>query len=147
MNVPCRPQRGFTILEVLVAFMVAALLLTVILSSFTTGMSSLAKTDGLSVAALVAQSRLAELGVSVPLEEGVSEGQDESAPEYRWRINVAPLTWDFADPLKEAGGIVYKVDVTVTWPGTRRRGSFTLTSLRTVFADQAAAPGGQGGGA
>ncbi|TRX74085.1 prepilin-type N-terminal cleavage/methylation domain-containing protein [Pseudomonas mangiferae] len=145
MNASFRPQRGFTILEVLVAFMVAALLLTVILSTFTTGMSSLAKTDGLSVAALVAQSRLEELGVSVPLEEGITEGQDESAPDYRWRINVAPLAWDFAEPLKAAGGIVYRVDVTVTWPGTKRRGSFTLTSLRTVFPDEAAGQNGQGG--
>ncbi|WP_263143277.1 prepilin-type N-terminal cleavage/methylation domain-containing protein [Pseudomonas sp. RIT-PI-AD] len=134
-------QRGFTILEVLVAFMVAALLLTVILSSFTNGMSNLAKTDRLSVAALVAQSRLAELGVSVPLEAGTFEGQDESAPEYRWRIRVAPLEWDFTDQLSAAGGIVYKVDITVLWPGTKRANSFSLTSLRTVFAQEAGKEG------
>lgn len=129
-------QSGFTILEVLVAFLVAALLLAVILSGFSTGLSSLARADRMSQAALVAQSRLAELGVLEPLQEGEVSGQDEQHSSYRWRVTVLPFAWEYAQALSQQNAILYKVDVEVFWPAGDKEHSFLLSTLRQAKQEQ-----------
>lgn len=129
-------QSGFTILEVLVAFLVAALLLAVILSGFSTGLSSLARADRMSQAALVAQSRVAELGVLEPLQEGEVSGRDEQYSDYRWNISVQPFIWDYADAIRQQGSTLYKVDVEVFWPAGDKEHSFLLTALKLVKQEQ-----------
>ncbi len=123
-------QRGFTILEVLVAFLVAALLLSVILSGFSTGMSQLVRADRISQAAIVAQSRLAEIGVVQPLQAAQYQGRDVLAPEFSWEINVTPFAWDFSAPLAQVGATLYRVDIEVFWPSAGKTHSFVLSSLR-----------------
>lgn len=129
-------QRGFTILEVLVAFLVAALLLAVILSGFSTGLSSLARADRMSQAALVAQSRIAELGVVEPLEEGELSGRDDQHGDYRWQVSVQPFNWDYADAMAQQGSTLYKVDVEVFWLAGAKERSFLLTTLKLVKQEQ-----------
>ncbi len=123
-------QCGFTILEVLVAFLVAALLLSVILSGFSTGMSQLVRADRISQAAIVAQSRLAEVGVVQPLQAAQYKGHDVLAPEFSWEINIEPFTWEFSEPLAQAGATLYRVDIEVFWPSGGKTHSFVLSSLR-----------------
>ncbi|MDY0205308.1 MAG: type II secretion system protein [Pseudomonas sp.] len=123
-------QCGFTILEVLVAFLVAALLLSVILSGFSTGMSQLVRADRISQAAIVAQSRLAEVGVVQPLQAAQYKGHDVLAPEFSWEINIEPFTWEFSEPLAQAGATLYRVDIEVFWPSGGKIHSFVLSSLR-----------------
>lgn len=130
-------QQGFTILEVLVAFMVAALLLTTIMSGFASGMTGLFRADRYSVAALVAQARLAEVGVTQALQAGSYQGQDAADPDYRWRVEVAPLDWDYAGRFAETGGTLYRVRVSVFWRGGGRDNVFALTSLRTALGEVA----------
>lgn len=129
-------QSGFTILEVLVAFLVAALLLTVILSGFSTGLSSLARADRMSQAALVAQSRMAELGVVTPLQTGELSGQDEQHSDYRWQVRIEPFVWEYANILADQGRTLYKVDVEVFWPAGQTEHSFLLTALKTMSEAQ-----------
>lgn len=135
-SIRLQQQRGFTILEVLVAFLVAALLLAVILSGFSTGLSSLARADRMSQAALVAQSRIAELGVIEPLQEGSVSGRDDQHSDYRWQINVQPFAWDYADAIRQQGSTLYKVDVEVFWPAGEKEHSFLLTALKLVKQEQ-----------
>lgn len=128
-------QRGFTILEVLVAFLVAAFLLTAILSAFASGMSNLFRSDRYSVAALVAQSRMAEVGITSVLKPGSYAGEDPSDPSYRWRVDVAPLDWGYASDFAAVGGTLFRVDVRVFWRGAGRDNSFLLTSLRSALEE------------
>lgn len=121
-------QKGFTILEVLVGFLVAALLLSVILSAFASGVRGLVRADQYSQAALVAQSRMAELGVTLPLQEGRLEGRDNSG--YAWSVAIAPLHWDFSQELQDQGRVLYRIDVKVNWQVAGRDRSFDLSSLR-----------------
>ncbi|MES2817372.1 MAG: prepilin-type N-terminal cleavage/methylation domain-containing protein [Pseudomonadota bacterium] len=123
-------QQGFTILEVLVAFLVAALLLTTILSGFASGMTGLFRADRYSVAALVAQSRMAEVGITEALKPGSYQGRDSADPDYSWRVEVSPLDWDYAGRFAEMGGTLYRVKVSVFWQGGGRDNVFALTSLR-----------------
>lgn len=124
-------QSGFTILEVLVSFVVASLLLSVILSSFSQGLSNLVRVDARAQAAIVAQSRLAELGVLTPLQAGVFRGLEVGAKEFRWTVSVAPLDWEYAGRVAEMGAVLYRVDVSVEWGEGRTANSFGLSTLRT----------------
>lgn len=124
-------QSGFTILEVLVAFVVAALLLSMILSGFSQGLSNLARVDTRAQAALIAQSRLAEVGVLSPLQPGVYQGVEDAGRRYSWRVNVTPLDWEYAGRLAVMGTVLYRVDVQVSWGEGRGANSFELMSLRT----------------
>lgn len=133
MNESCntpRCQRGFTILEVLVAFLVAALLLSVILTGFSSGMKQLVRADRLSQASLVAQSRMAEVGVVQQLQEAQFSGHDGQFSDFSWEVNIAPFSWEFAAPLAGMGGTLYRIDVEVSWPAAGKVHSFSLSSLR-----------------
>lgn len=126
-------QRGFTILEVLVAFLLAAMLLAVILSGFSTGLSNLSRTGKTVQAAFIAQSRLAELGIVAPLEEGEYSGEaEDSQVAYRWRVRVLPFEWGYAAGLREQGLEMYKVEVDVFWPATLGEHQYQLVTLRTA---------------
>lgn len=124
-------QQGFTILEVLVAFVLAAMLLAVILSGFGTGISSLSRAEKMAQAALVAQSRLAELGIVEPLLEGEYSGMTEdSQVPFRWRVVVRPFEWGYAAELRERGMEMYMVEIDVFWPAAVGEHRYQLGTLR-----------------
>lgn len=127
-----KAQQGFTILEVLVAFLLAAMLLAVILSGFSTGLSGLSRTGKNTQAALIAESRLAELGTVLALEVGEYSGEaEDSLISYRWQMRVQPFDWGYAPELREQGLEMYKIDVQVFWPARLGEHQYQLTSLRT----------------
>ncbi len=124
-------QAGFTILEVLVAFVVAALLLSVILGGFSQGLSNLRLVDQRAQAVLVAQSRLAEVGVVTPLRPGAFQGVESGDKPFRWTVNVTPLDWEYAARVAAMGAVLYRVDVEVSWGARGSEKSLSLTTLRT----------------
>lgn len=119
-------QRGFSLLEVLVAFAVLALSLGVLLASFSTALRSASLSEAYTEAALLAESRLNAVGREGRLEPGVEEGIHDG---YRWRVAVSPYE------RAEAGGrdvpvTPYRVEVTVHWREGVRERKVALTSLR-----------------
>ena len=87
-----RACRGFSLLEVLVAFTILAMLLGALFQVFSGGLRAARSGDQYTRATVIAQSRLAALGVEQPLREGVSSGNDDSP--YHWRITVSPYLDD-----------------------------------------------------
>ncbi|WP_052121577.1 type IV pilus modification PilV family protein [Inquilinus limosus] len=87
-------ERGFTLIEVVVALTILGLILTVIFRIFGTGMTGMARADGLQRAAIVAEGLAAQLdSLPTPLKLG-STLSGETDDGYRWRI-VAD-SWDQA---------------------------------------------------
>ena len=90
-------QAGYTLIEVLVAFVVLALALTFLLGTLSGATRQVRWSADAGRAALHAQSLLAEIGVGEALQPGRDEGELEDG-RYRWQLEVAPWT----DPLRPA---------------------------------------------
>lgn len=78
-------QAGFSLLEVLVAFVILALSLGVLMRLVSTSLGNIARAEHATQAVTVAQSVLARLGTDSPLTEGAQDGE---AGAYRWIARV-----------------------------------------------------------
>ena len=85
---PSRPAReaGFTIVEVLAAFVVFGLALAGIMQLFTRGLPDAQLADEYARAVMIAQSRLAAFTAVELVEERNAEGTED---RYRWRVTAA----------------------------------------------------------
>lgn len=88
-------QRGFTLIEVVVAFALLALALTFLLASLSGAAKQIRIASDSSRATLHAQSLLAQVGVGETLQPGRRQG-DFDAGRYRWALEIAP----YVDPLR-----------------------------------------------
>lgn len=129
-----RSARGFTLLEVLVAFTLCAFVLAAALQVFSTGLSGTAASQRHVVATMMAQSKLAELASANPLIPGRQGGT--TADGYRWQAEVAPYTELNADDLVNTPVILYQLTVQVAWNSAGHARDVTLTTLRVTTPPQ-----------
>lgn len=125
-----KPNRGFTLLEVLVAFTLCAFVLAAALQVFSTGLGGTATSQRHVVATMMAQSKLAELGSADLLAPGRQAGT--TADGYRWRAEVAPYTELNADDLVNSPVVLYQLTVEVAWDSSGRERMVTLRTLRVA---------------
>ena len=121
------PEAGFTLIEVLVAFAVAALLLVVLSRGLGLGMLSTARVKSAEEATILAQSALDPLGVIAPLRNGDRADLDHGA----YHIHVAVDRYDDANGPHADGYLkLFRLSATVDWREGLRARSLTLTTLR-----------------
>lgn len=120
-------MKGFSLLEVLVAFSVLTLFLGVLLGLFSTGLRNSLAAHDYSQAISLAESKLAEVGVTERLAPGEWQGAFDE--HYRWRLRVVPFAGGerrWADlPLQP-----FEVTVEVSWQTGQRDRSVALSTLR-----------------
>ena len=90
-------QRGYTLLEVLVAFALLAIGLGLLLSILSSAMHGIARSSQSTQAALYAENLLDTLGADQRLHAGHSEGRFENG-RYRWSLEIAPYPMPAAQP-------------------------------------------------
>jgi prepilin-type N-terminal cleavage/methylation domain-containing protein len=128
-----RTAPGFTLLEVLVALLVFGLMFGILAQIMRTGLRQSAAAEDTAIASLLARSQLARVGVELPLEPGLVEGEVDG---MRWRTAIR-----LAEPLSEETGIgAYRVDVTIAWGESEAR-QLTLTTLKLGPPGSMPAPG------
>jgi len=130
-----RAVRGFTLLEILVAFVVLAAAAGVLYRTFSVGLSSVDMVGGYSDAIAVAEAKLGALGLEKPLVVGEDSGTTEDQ-RFEWRVTLQDYTppdqaeqpMGFVSPVK-----LLKATVTVSWDqrGTSKR-SIELSTLRNI---------------
>jgi prepilin-type N-terminal cleavage/methylation domain-containing protein len=85
-----RYARGFTLLEILVAFTLLAVSMAALMSLFSRGVNAADLADRYARAAMLAESRLSTVGVEEALAEGDTSGQFDD--DYAWRLSVRAYT-------------------------------------------------------
>lgn len=119
---------GFTLLEVLVAFVIAALALSVLYRGATAGLLSARVATQYEEATSRARSRLATIGHGSAIVPGEQSGDDGSG--FRWRTRVSVLQSAPRTAGNAPVATLYAVSVSIEW-GSR---SFQLDSERLGFA-------------
>ena len=135
---PRGAQRGYTLIEVLVAFAILALALTLLLGTLSGASRQVRWADEAGRAALHAQSLLDDVGVGTALVPGRRDGVFEQG-KFRWSLGVEP----YVDPLMPPGGFVdpaaprlLQLSLDVRWgDGDDPRKRLQLESLRLVRPD------------
>lgn len=135
-------QRGYTLLEVLVAFAVLALALTFLLGTLSGSTRQVRWSTDAARAALHAQSLLADVGVGQALQPGRDEGELEDG-RYRWQLDVAP----YVDPLQPPtvaedpfGARLMALRLELAWGDGSRGQRLVVESLRLVHPEPGGAP-------
>src|SRR6516165_1919700 len=114
---PGTPAAGFSLLEVLAAFVILALVGTALFRLFSGALGNASLAEEYSRATLYAESRLAPLGVDAPLKEGAQQGTSEDG-YYNWTLTVQPYsppgtTPDMENAVPAMAGRLWRLVVTV----------------------------------
>jgi general secretion pathway protein I len=131
-----RAERGFTLLEILVAFVVLATAAGVLYRTFSVGLTSVDMVGGYSDAIAIAEAKLGGLGLEKPLVVGEDSGTTEDR-RYEWRVAVQPYVAAGESPDTLGGPVsanqMLKATVTVSWDqrGMAKR-SVELSTLRIM---------------
>ena len=100
MRSTIRQQQGFTLLEVIVAVVIAALCLAALSQVFATGVRAASTSSDYMRAMTLAQSLLAGVGVEKATSDG-SESGTSSDGRLTWTVTISPEPTDEAEnPLK-----------------------------------------------
>ena len=122
---------GFTLLEVLVAFIVLALVGGMLLQLFQGGLRNIDSARHTTHASLLAMSKLTELQATSNLEDGDYEGEFDET--YRWRLNLQPYVEEDEDALSssELSGLTATLDVLWEPDGRYRLKTLLLTEAES----------------
>jgi len=132
-------NRGFTLLELLLAFVVFALSFAVVLEILSGSMRNTVKAREFTEAALTAQSVMDQVGLEIPLQSGVTAAGEVG--DYRWEIELFDYVDSGENPhsveLAELTGIeLLQVDLLVSWGEPPREQSSRFSTVKAVLANR-----------
>ena len=119
-------QKGFSLLEILIAFSILALSLGILLKIFSAGVNTAVVAEDYTAAVQIAQSLMSKTGVETPLQAGQASGLENE--KYHWLVEVSPFAFNTenvdttattANPenvdITTITAELFKVKVTVSW--------------------------------
>jgi len=141
-----RRSRGFTLLEVMLAFVVFALSFAVVLEIMAGSMRSVMRASDDTEVALFAQSLMDLVGTEIPIEEGQYSGT--GMDRYQWEMSIA--FYDAGGESDDAGGggmitqeladmsgiELYRVDLNLDWETGRRQRDLHFSTIHSVLANR-----------
>jgi general secretion pathway protein I len=136
-SVPAR-SAGFTLVEVLLAFVVFALSFATVLEILGGSMRATTRSRADSEAAMLAQSLMDMVGTDIPMVEGTVGG--EAPGGYRWQMTISNYQPAFAEDrtpeiAELTGTVLYWVDLDLSWGEARRERHTQFFTVRSVLAN------------
>ena len=128
-----RFDRGFTLIEILVAISVLAISLVVILQLFSGGLKSVRLSDQYTRAIFYGREKMEEILLMVDLEAGSQEGSQEGESEdlLRWRAEIVliePEEEEVSELPYDTLGIVLEV----MWQEGEKEKHFQISTMKVV---------------
>lgn len=122
-------SRGFTLLEILVAFSIFTISLGVLFQIYSKGAHAAILGNEYSQAIIIAQSRLAKAGIEGDIDDGEYSGKENDT--YRWTITIHP--YDSNEALNTEFGISKRViEIVVDWNSQGKNHSVKLRTLKLI---------------
>jgi len=138
-----RNARGFTLLEVMVAFVIFALSFATVLEIMAGSMRSVGRAADDTEVALFAQSLMDLVGTEIPIEEGEYGGT--GMDRYEWEMGITfydaggePEEGTMStQELADLSGIeLYRVDLYIDWNTGRRQRELHFSKIHSVLANR-----------
>ena len=144
-------QRGFSLIEVIIAFVLLATAMGILLAILGGGLAQVRQSGQASEASLHAQSLLSEIGVLEPIRPGTSSGEFDGG-RYRWTLDVREVedpvppetTLEGLDPVETVGlqrpgePVFYLLQLDVAWGEGETGRRLRLSTLRARFPEAVA---------
>jgi general secretion pathway protein I len=111
-----RRQRGFTLIEIVVAFVLLSAVLMTGFEIFSQGLRRAGDLDDQARAIVIAQSKLAAAGTEEQFKEGSWQGESDDR-RFRWTLVVTRSDEGAAAPGQPSNSAyqLFRVDVRVEW--------------------------------
>jgi general secretion pathway protein I len=123
-------SHGVSLVEVLVAFVILALSITVLLRIFSTGLTNTVLSQQYVEAVLVAETQLSQVGLTNELIPEIEILTGTSSDIYHWQTRIEPYTpWEDQDP-ETIPVSAYLVNVEVWWQERGTQRSINLSRLK-----------------
>lgn len=132
MNLKITNQQGFSLLEILIAFSILAVSLSILLNIFAVGVTTASVAEDYTTAVEIAESLMAKTGIETPLQAGQIEGVQHN--KYHWQVLVQPFELA-SEPVDNTtlSAALFKVSVTVSWGDGRKIKLVTLKLVNKVL--------------
>ena len=131
-------QRGFTLIEIVVAFAILSIGLGIAMQIAGGAMRNASQAATRTDAALYAQSLLDTVGVGERLEEGTSNG--EFGEKFRWTLRAEPYEIESETPIEPGMAPVqlYRLELVVSWDVGDKEQQASFVTLRALTPDTGA---------
>ncbi len=132
-----RFEKGFTLIEVVVALAILGVGLTVIIELFSGGLRLARASMEYTNAVNYARIKMEEIAVKPALEEGTEEGESEDKT-FRWQVGVRKVDFlsidksiDYKPPIE-----LFQVKIDVFWKSGSKERSTSVESLKAIKPEE-----------
>ncbi|MCF6263959.1 MAG: prepilin-type N-terminal cleavage/methylation domain-containing protein [Xanthomonadales bacterium] len=130
-------QRGFTLLEVLAAFVLFALSFATVMQVLTGSIRNTARSQEYTQATLWADSIMAEVGLGAPIESGGASGRFNDKYSYHLDISEYEMLIGEDSLVSEALPVqLYRVAVEVSWGESNNPATASFVTLKAVNSNK-----------
>lgn len=122
-------QKGFTLLEIIVALAILSLGFLAAVQLFSGGLRLAANSDSYVTGAVLAHNKFSELEI-MDFKTDILEGRFENKRDYRWELDIAP--YESGPEIVSGSSNLKKVSLRVFWLDEGREKEIELTSLKIM---------------